>query len=143
MSNRGRPTIYSKELADKICDAVATSTLGLRKLCKLHPDFPDPDTIFKWRYRYNDFNDQYVKAKQFQADIMAEEIIEIADDGLNDTYVNDEGQVKVDNDVIQRSRLRVDTRKWIACKLLPKIYGNNTTKDSDDNQQEEGLKELE
>ena len=55
---------------------------------------------------------------------MAEEILAIADDGINDTYVDDDGRPRVDNDVIQRSRLRVDTRKWLMSKMAPKRFGD-------------------
>ena len=59
-----------------------------------------------------------------RADYHAEQIIEIADDGTNDTYLDEQGNVKVNTDVLGRSRLRVDARKWIASKLLPKVYGD-------------------
>lgn len=57
---------------------------------------------------------------------MADGILEIADDGRNDTYLLDEetGERGTDHDVIARSRLRVDTRKWLLSKCLPKIYGD-------------------
>lgn len=58
---------------------------------------------------------------------MADELVEIADDGTND-YVEREvdGGVRVvfDGEHFQRSRLRVDTRKWVLSKVLPKIYGD-------------------
>jgi hypothetical protein len=52
--------------------------------------------------------------------------VDIADDGKNDTYVDENGKQFVDNDVIQRSRLRVDARKWVVSKLLPKKYGERS-----------------
>jgi len=121
----GSPTIYNTKLADKICEVVATSNLGTNKLCLIHKAWmPSQDTIYKWRYRHQKFAENYAKAKAQQAELLAEEIIDIADDGFNDTYIDDEGLVKTDSDVIQRSRLRVDTRKWYASKLAPKIYGD-------------------
>jgi len=54
---------------------------------------------------------------------LAEEILEIADDGINDTYETEDGKEKVNQDVINRSRLRVDTRKWLMSKLAPKKFG--------------------
>lgn len=59
-------------------------------------------------------------------DRMAEEILQIADDGRNDTYEDADGHERTDSDVIQRSRLRVDTRKWLMSKLAPKKYGDKT-----------------
>ena len=68
--------------------------------------------------------EQYARARDAQADKMAEEILQIADDGLNDTYLDDDGKRRTDQDVIARSRLRVDARKWLASKMAPKRYGD-------------------
>jgi hypothetical protein len=120
----GRPTLYTEELAAEICRAIATSTEGIRKITKKHSHFPCTDTIFQWRFDYPTFSAQYTLAKQLQADLLAEEIIDISDDGTNDFMEdkNNEGY-KFNGEAVARSRLRVDSRKWIACKLLPKVYG--------------------
>lgn len=68
--------------------------------------------------------DQYARAREAQGDKLAEDLLQIADDGLNDTYVDADGNVKTDQDVIARSRLRVDARKWLAGKMAPKKYGD-------------------
>jgi hypothetical protein len=65
----------------------------------------------------------YVRAREAQADKFAEDIIQIADDGANDSYKDDEGKSITNQDVIARSRLRVDARKWLASKMAPKKYG--------------------
>jgi AcrR family transcriptional regulator len=69
------------------------------------------------------FPDQYARAREAQADKLAEDILAIADDGSNDTYKTDDGEA-VNHDVIARSRLRVDARKWLAGKMAPKKYGD-------------------
>ena len=66
--------------------------------------------------------EQYARAREAQADKMAEDILAIADDGRNDTYQTDDGTA-TNHDVIARSRLRVDARKWLASKMAPKKYG--------------------
>lgn len=56
----------------------------------------------------------------------AEEILEISDDGTNDWMkrkVGDEVIDVVDHEHIQRSKLRVDSRKWLMSKIAPKRYG--------------------
>jgi hypothetical protein len=68
--------------------------------------------------------EQYARAREAQADKMAEDILAIADDGLNDTYTDDDGNERTDHDVVARSRLRVDARKWLASKMAPKKYGD-------------------
>jgi len=105
----GRPSIYSKEIGDKICKIVATTSLGLPKICNLHQDFPSAETVREWRLKHADFSAQYARAKLAQADILAEECLEIADSSTSENYNAD--------------RLRIDTRKWLASKLLPKQYG--------------------
>jgi hypothetical protein len=124
----GRPTLYSQEMADLICQRVATCTIGLTRLCEMHEDLPSKFTINLWRYKYPEFSTQYAQAKLKQADLLAEECLEIADDATNDWMENfsDDGDLigyKVNGEHVQRSRLRIDTRKFLAAKLLPKQYG--------------------
>lgn len=131
----GRPSMYTQELADLICLRTATSTFGLKKLCDMYDDLPNHDTVFQWRYKNKEFADQYTKAKIAQAELLAEEIIDICDDGRNDWMLSlsEEEQLayKLNGEHVNRSRLRIDTRKWHASKLLPKIYG--TPKEDDNN----------
>ena len=68
--------------------------------------------------------EQYASAREAQADKLADDILSIADDGTRDTYTDAEGNERTDQDVIARSRLRVDARKWLASKMAPKKYGD-------------------
>jgi hypothetical protein len=68
--------------------------------------------------------DAYASAREARGHKIAEDILQIADDGRNDTFIDDNGRRQVDQDVLGRSRLRVDTRKWLASKMLPTIYGD-------------------
>lgn len=120
-SGRGQPTTYSEETANLICAALMEG-YSLRKICSAE-DMPACSTVFKWLAEHEEFSEQYARAREVQADTMADEIVDIADDGSNDTYEDDDGHVKTNYDVIARSRLRVDARKWIASKLKPKKYG--------------------
>lgn len=85
---------------------------------------PDKATVFRWLADRPDFRDQYARARDEQADFYAEEILQISDDGRNDYYVTEDGTEIVNHDHIARSRLRVDSRKWLASKLAPKKYGD-------------------
>lgn len=67
--------------------------------------------------------EQYARAHEARADKFADEILQIADDGANDTYQTEDG-LATNHDVIARSRLRVDARKWLASKMAPKKYGD-------------------
>jgi hypothetical protein len=119
----GRPLEYTKEMGDYICELVSSTGFGLLKLTKLYPELPDKITINRWRYRVPDFRHQYAMAKIEQADILAEECLEIADDDSGDTKLSPDGFELCNTEFIARARLRVDTRKWLASKLLPKQYG--------------------
>lgn len=66
---------------------------------------------------------RYARAKDVAVEAMADEIVSIADDGSNDSYLDEDGNRQNLPDVVQRSRLRVDTRKWLLSKLAPKRYG--------------------
>lgn len=124
----GRPTLYTEELAALICERVATSTFGLARLCAIHDDLPDKTTVNLWRYKYPEFSTQYAQAKLKQADLLAEEMLDIADDGTNDWMESfgEDGEIgyRLNGEHVQRSRLRIDTRKFLAAKLLPKQYGD-------------------
>jgi hypothetical protein len=79
------------------------------------------------RENKDDFCTRYARAKEEQADFMIEEMIDIADDGSNDLMTITKGDIEYEQEnkeVTNRSKLRIDTRKWIASKLKPKKYGD-------------------
>lgn len=126
----GRPTDYNDDIAALICERVATHSLGLDKLCAKYDDLPVPSTIYLWRLKHPAFSEIYAQAKMIQADILAEECLSIADDDSQDTKINMlTGEEVCNTEFIARSRLRIDTRKWLAAKLLPKQYGHVVAED--------------
>lgn len=117
----GRPTIYSEELAQVICESLMVG-MSLRKICQLD-DMPAISTVMQWLASGKDgFMEQYAHARQVQAEYLLDEMIDIADDSSKD-YVVVDGQERLDQEHIQRARLRIDTRKWNIEKLAPKKYG--------------------
>jgi hypothetical protein len=122
---KGRPSDYSVEMATQICSRMAEGK-SLRSICEAD-DMPDKSTVFRWLHAHEEFQDQYARAMAARTDAMAEELLEIADDGKNDTYTEDDGHKTVNHDHIQRSRLRVDTRKWLMARMAPKKYGDRVT----------------
>lgn len=117
----GRPSDYSEDLSAEICSRLASGE-PLVKICR-DEGMPHVATVYRWLAAHETFRDMYARAREDQADTLADEIIAISDDGSNDTYVTDAG-VAVNVDVVQRSRLRVDARKWVAAKLKPRKYGD-------------------
>lgn len=118
----GRPSTFNQETADAICERIAEGE-SLRSICQ-DEALPSKATIFKWLSQQKSFADQYARARESQADALFDEILGIADDGRNDSYTDEEGNERTNHDVIARSRLRVDARKWMAGKLRPKVYGD-------------------
>lgn len=104
----GRPTDYTEELADLICEGIAEK-IPLARLCEENDKLPKPRTIYNWLRTHAEFLQNYTRAKEDQADYLAEECLDIADDA---------GIEPADK------RIRVDTRKWLASKFKPKKYGD-------------------
>jgi len=127
----GRPTSYNDKIAEKICSLIAEGN-SLRSICKRN-EMPDKATVMRWLGVHREFSDQYARAREAQADKLFEECLEIADDTSGD-YIkkkNDDGSTfwAVDHEHIQRSKLRIDTRKWMAGKLAPKKYGEKVAQE--------------
>ena len=123
-SKGGRPSDYSVETATRLCSLMAEGK-SLRSICEA-ADMPDKSTVFRWLNTHEEFQDQYARAMAARTDAMAEELLEIADDGKNDVTIED-GREVVNHEHIQRSRLRVDTRKWLMARMAPKKYGDRVT----------------
>ncbi|BDC80829.1 hypothetical protein [Aeromonas hydrophila] len=121
---RGRRSAFTNELGETICSAIADG-MSLRAVLA-RPGMPSKSMVMRWLAdeRYIEFRDQYVCAREDLADKLADEILQIADDGSNDTFLDANGNVKVNHDVIARARLQIDARKWLASKLAPKKYGD-------------------
>lgn len=123
---RGRKTEFSQIVADAICERLADGE-SLRAICQ-DDSTPAKATVFKWLGQNPQFADQYARARESQADALVDEILEIADDASNDWMARNvkEGQAPgydLNGEHVQRSRLRVDSRKWFASKVAPKKYG--------------------
>ena len=118
----GRPSLYSQTTVDAILEQIAAGKF-LSDICA-DPAMPSCSTVFKWRLEHPEFSEAYAHAREAAADKMVIETIAIADDGRNDTYLDDDGNPRTDTDVIQRSKLRVETRKWLMARMAPKTYGD-------------------
>lgn len=127
-----RCTIYSIELAKEICRAVAQSTYGLQRLVNDNPQWPQKTTIFDWLIEHKEFAEIYALAKKYQVEALMDELLELADDTSKDIRETEKG-FKFDHEHINRARLKVDTRKWIASKLVPRIYGDKLVTETVDN----------
>lgn len=121
----GRPSKFSTSVAEAICQRLAEGE-SLRSICTSE-DMPVQSTVFRWLVKNEEFREQYTRAREAQADTLFDDILDIADDARND-WMERRGEEdagwQANGEHIQRSRLRVDARKWMAGKLAPKKYGD-------------------
>lgn len=122
---------FTQALFDKICDRIANGE-SLRTIC-IDDDMPNVSTVCRW-LAADETDDgvdgplrkQYARARETQADTLFDEILDIADNAVND-WMEQNGDCegwRVNGENIQRSRLRIDARKWMAGKMRPKVYGD-------------------
>lgn len=121
-------TRYTARTARTICKRIMMKE-SLKQICS-DPRMPAMRTVMDWLAdpRMAEFREMYYYARRIQAEMYIDEIFEIADDTSKDwkAVKNKDGDVvdwKPDNEAIQRSRVRIDTRKWFAGQMVPRIYG--------------------
>ncbi len=127
-----RPTIFTQELADKICEQLADGK-SMRTVCK-QEDMPAMSSVFKWLREHDGFSEQYAKAKDESADAMAEDLLDIADTPVMGEIktIKPDGSVEIKQDeMLGHRRLQVDARKWLMAKMKPKKYGEKLDMTSD------------
>ena len=123
VSVMGRPSDYTDDLALEICFRIVNGE-SLNRICK-DDHMPNVATVYRWLQKLEDFRNMYTRAKEDQADTLADEIQDISDEKPMMTIVTDDESVeKLDPVGINRNRLRIDARKWIAAKLKPRKYGD-------------------
>ena len=109
----GRPSSFRPEIADVICEAVATTDCGIQQICDQNPFMPCEKTVYNWLQEVPKFLQNYAQAKDRQAERQAylalQEAMQASDAGLG--------------------RLRWDARRWHASKLAPKKYGDKTVQE--------------
>ncbi|MBN9031219.1 MAG: hypothetical protein BGO05_11820 [Rhizobiales bacterium 63-7] len=121
----GRPSAYSGDIAAIICERIADGN-SLRTICA-EDGMPNKATVLRWISSNDAFRDQYARAREAQADALFDEILAIADAPLigEKIKIDKDGNKEITRgDMIEHRRLQVDTRKWMASKLLPKKYGD-------------------
>lgn len=131
----GRPTDYTPELADLVCERLANGE-SMRSVSR-DDNMPAMCTLFKWLRIHPEFAQQYAKAKEESADALVEDMLDIADNQVEQPLIVDGLPMQVDGKLVMvkdavsvnHAKLRVDTRKWAASKLKPKKYGDKVTQE--------------
>ncbi len=126
----GRPRIYNERMAQKLCERIMSGE-SLNKICE-SPTFPSKLTVIRWlaNPEYKEFRDLYYYARRVQAEILVDDMWDIIDDTSEDwietfdKHGNPNGY-KPNHETAANKRLRVDSIKWYAGKMVPKIYGDH------------------
>lgn len=127
----GRPKTYTGDKAIEVKAIIIermSNGKSLKSILDNDKELPSRPIVYEWLNSENknfdkEFLNNYTRATQDRADYLVDEIISISDNQEGDVYKNDEGLEVTNHNVIQRARLRVDSRKWIAGKMKPKKYG--------------------
>lgn len=125
----GRPTDYTPELAQRICDLIASNPHGIKKLCAMYDDIPSHQCIYEWLNKYREFGDSYLVAKEKQALVVADSLWEESDNLLP---ISEE---------INKFNARFRFQQWHLAKLAPKGFGEKKEKEQQSNS-DEGIKQL-
>ena len=125
-----RPVVLTPELQVELCERLAENAGSLRRVCAA-ADMPLERTVRRWCVENPDFESAYARAKLMGIDASIDETLDIADDASNDWMerLGKEGQPvgwQVNGDHVTRSRLRIETRRWIAERTAAKKYGTKT-----------------
>lgn len=111
---------FDQATADAICQRLAEGE-SLRSAAKAAGIAAS--TVLDWTQVNAEFGEQYTRARQIGYQLLADELIAIADDSSGDVIETEAGP-KANTEFTARSRLRLDTRKWMLSKMLPKVYGD-------------------
>jgi len=115
-----RPTKYTKEVGDAICADIIN---GMSLRSALKPlDRPNPLYWYEWLRENEDLAKQYAQSCEERSEAFGEDILEIADNSTND-WMTVNGHAAVNREAVERSKLRVDVRKWHMSKMKPRKYG--------------------
>lgn len=122
------PVTFTQKVADRIC-AELSKGRSLRSTCT-DEGMPAPSTVLDWCEVHPEFGEQYARARLRGYSLLADEIIDISDEAEFEPVPGQDGEdpreVRVDATAVARNRLRVDSRKWMLSKMLPKVYGDKT-----------------
>ena len=137
-AKRGRPSKYTEELGAEICMRICEGE-SLNSIVR-DAHMPNKGTIIRWamfgsdsyhfpspqlREKLEVFSNHYSYARMVQAENLMDECTDISDDGTNDFMdrktKNGETVTAFNSENVHRSKLRVETRKWLGEIFLPKV----------------------
>lgn len=125
MAYKNKEDIWNRILSEMITGR------SLRSILR-DEGMPTRDTVYRWIIEDKKKSDQYARAADMRADEIFDEMMDISDSTDEDVITLDNGNESVNHNVINRDKLKIDTRKWILSKMNPKKYGEKVDFSSGD-----------
>lgn len=126
MAKQGRSSIYSQELADKICELIGDGN-SMRSICRMD-EMPEMQTIWRWLRENKDFSERYTRATEERTEAQNEDLLDLGDEAVRLAQNVDP---KAAGAVVQGVKLKADNLKWVMSKMKPKKYGDKVDVTSD------------
>jgi hypothetical protein len=121
-----RPKKFTAEVEAELLELLATGKT-LLQVCESNDKFPAESYVRRKALEDQEFGAKYTRAREIGYLRMADELLEIADDGRNDWMTVSKGKEEIEvlnKEHFERSRLRFQARQWLLSKALPKLYGD-------------------
>lgn len=127
----GRPSKYSKEIAQQICEQLSEG-IPLRQICRENEGFPAWRTVYDWMGRDEELSASIARARDIGYDALAEQCLEIADNiqiGTRKTFSSGgdkdaDVMTITEEDMLQHRKLQIETRLKLLAKFHPTKYGD-------------------
>ena len=119
-------TPEDQAIQDAVCDAISTQPRGIGAILNGLGNPINPSTFYRWLQQDEELCKRYARARADQAQVMADEITQIADNTQEGVIVTEKADGSVETkraDMLEHRKLRIESRQWLAAKLLPKVYG--------------------
>lgn len=119
--------IDQQSVMPDILAAIATTPSSLETICKSDKRFPDARTVYRWIDADEELCQRYTRAKEAQLQVLADQLIDLADNDRICRKVTEKADGSTETvtlDQTDRTKLQIDTRKWLLSKLNPKKYGD-------------------
>jgi hypothetical protein len=116
-----KPTYAPNDFIPRILEWIADGKT-LREFCRQEGN-PSYGTVYDWMEEDKDFASRFARARESGEDQIAQECLEIADNAKNDWMETKYGP-QLNQEHVQRSKLRVETRLKLLAKWNPKKYGD-------------------
>lgn len=127
----GRPTIYTPEIAELVCEVIESEPGSIRIALMGRDDLPGFSTVHRWEQQHPEFRDRLSRARELRAHLLADDALAVADESEHDTITkrgrNGEEFEAPDSEWMARSRLRFEARRWHAKNLNQRAYGDQSS----------------